>query len=29
MTWRGPGWLSLHTRTLSRRDYARRVAAGL
>lgn len=23
-----PGWLSLHTRTLSRRDYARRVAAG-
>ena len=24
-----PGWLSLHTRTLSRRDYARRVAAGL
>ena len=24
-----PGWLSLHTRTLSRREYARRVAAGL
>ena len=24
-----PGWLSLHARTLSRRDYARRVAAGL
>ncbi len=24
-----PGWLSLHTRTVSRRDYARRVAAGL
>ena len=24
-----PGWLSLHTRTLNRRDYARRVAAGL
>lgn len=24
-----PGWLSLHTRTLTRRDYARRVAAGL
>jgi 4-diphosphocytidyl-2-C-methyl-D-erythritol kinase len=24
-----PGWLSLHTRTLSRRDYARRVAANL
>jgi len=24
-----PGWLSLHTRTLSRRDYARRVAVGL
>jgi 4-diphosphocytidyl-2-C-methyl-D-erythritol kinase len=24
-----PGWLSLCTRTLSRRDYARRVAAGL
>ena len=24
-----PGWLSLHTRTLSRRDYGRRVAAGL
>ncbi len=23
-----PGWLSLHTRTLSRREYARRVAAG-
>lgn len=24
-----PGWLSLNTRTLSRREYARRVAAGL
>lgn len=24
-----PGWLSLHTRTIARRDYARRVAAGL
>lgn len=24
-----PGWLSLHTRTLDRREYARRVAAGL
>jgi 4-diphosphocytidyl-2-C-methyl-D-erythritol kinase len=24
-----PGWLSLHTRTLNRREYARRVAAGL
>jgi 4-diphosphocytidyl-2-C-methyl-D-erythritol kinase len=24
-----PGWLSLHTRTLSRREYARRVAANL
>jgi 4-diphosphocytidyl-2-C-methyl-D-erythritol kinase len=24
-----PGWLSLHTRTLSRRDYARRVAVSL
>lgn len=24
-----PGWLSLHTRTMSRREYARRVAAGL
>jgi 4-diphosphocytidyl-2-C-methyl-D-erythritol kinase len=24
-----PGWLSLHTRTLSRREYARRVEAGL
>jgi 4-diphosphocytidyl-2-C-methyl-D-erythritol kinase len=24
-----PGWLSLHTRTVNRRDYARRVAAGL
>jgi 4-diphosphocytidyl-2-C-methyl-D-erythritol kinase len=24
-----PGWLSLHTRTLSRREYDRRVAAGL
>ncbi|HUQ89874.1 MAG TPA: 4-(cytidine 5'-diphospho)-2-C-methyl-D-erythritol kinase [Vicinamibacterales bacterium] len=24
-----PGWLSLHTRTLSRREYGRRVAAGL
>ncbi|HEX8031839.1 MAG TPA: 4-(cytidine 5'-diphospho)-2-C-methyl-D-erythritol kinase, partial [Vicinamibacterales bacterium] len=24
-----PGWLSLHTRTLNRRDYARRVAVGL
>ena len=24
-----PGWLSLHTRTVTRRDYARRVAAGL
>jgi 4-diphosphocytidyl-2-C-methyl-D-erythritol kinase len=24
-----PGWLSLHTRTLNRRDYARRVAPGL
>lgn len=24
-----PGWLSLHTRTLSRREYARRVAVGL
>jgi len=24
-----PGWLSLHTRTLNRRDYARRVAAAL
>lgn len=24
-----PGWLSLHTRTMGRREYARRVAAGL
>jgi 4-diphosphocytidyl-2-C-methyl-D-erythritol kinase len=24
-----PGWLSLHTRTLNRREYARRVAVGL
>jgi 4-diphosphocytidyl-2-C-methyl-D-erythritol kinase len=24
-----PGWLSLLTRTISRREYARRVAAGL
>jgi 4-diphosphocytidyl-2-C-methyl-D-erythritol kinase len=24
-----PGWLSLHTRTLGRREYARRVAAQL
>ena len=24
-----PGWLSLHTRTMARREYARRVAAGL
>jgi len=24
-----PGWLSLHTRTLNQREYARRVAAGL
>ena len=24
-----PGWLSLHTRTLDRKEYARRVAAGL
>ena len=24
-----PGWLSLHTRTVNRRDYARRVAVGL
>jgi 4-diphosphocytidyl-2-C-methyl-D-erythritol kinase len=24
-----PGWLSLHTRTIDRREYARRVAAGL
>lgn len=24
-----PGWLSLHTRTLDRREYSRRVAAGL
>ena len=24
-----PGWLSLHTRTLARREYARRVAANL
>ena len=24
-----PGWLSLHTRTLNRREYGRRVAAGL
>jgi 4-diphosphocytidyl-2C-methyl-D-erythritol kinase len=24
-----PGWLSLHTRTMTRRDCARRVAAGL
>ena len=24
-----PGWLSLHTRTVNRRDYDRRVAAGL
>src|SRR5688572_23991240 len=24
-----PGWLSLHTKTLSRREYARRVAATL
>ncbi len=24
-----PGWLSLHTRTIARREYARRVAAGL
>ena len=23
------GWLSLHTRTMARREYARRVAAGL